>query len=940
MTEIVQVTSESTVVVQNTDTNVVEVTAAGPAGSAGPAGPAGSAGPGIATGGTSGQFLAKASNADYDTEWLDVSGVGTVTSVAATVPTGFTVGGSPITTTGTITIDFDTGYSLPTNSEQSNWDAAYSWGNHALAGYAHAGVNSDITALSGLTGSIENPTYVQMGSGSGTPLVAGRMWYDTTTGAWNFGMGGGNITQQVGEELFVYGKASAAITDSPLQIVYQTGTVGASGVITFAPTVPGITDGERIIGVATEPLALNATGRVTAFGVIHGVTTDGVAYGETWVDNDVIWYNPVTGNPTNIKPVAPNIKVQIGTIINAGAGGSGSVQVEIMHGSVLGGTDSNVQITTPATNNLLVYNGTYWANRLLAASDITTALNGTYSGALAITGQTSLAGTTGAEALRAVTTASAVNRLQVAGAVTTASPTLSAQGADTNIDLTISSKGGGAVTAAGRLHVNAPAASVAAWANAGVAIRQAATVWTDNTTPASGGITSACMNTFGPQTYAALNPGVTINNLYGTYFQAPLAGANVTAPSRFAIMADSILCLGGLTVNGGLQLGGSGGGTHVFGTGQTSAVIAIGGTSGTGNVLFGQSTASQTTSVQAGATASGSTKTLNMGTGGLAGSTTAITLGSATGTSTSTLLGTTYLGGAVGAESLRAVPVTSSVNFAQVLGSATGGGPTLAAAGADAAVDLNLNPKGTGSAKMTVASNNIGSGLYVQNAGGTGYLRFGTGASANFYPMILGVSAVSTLATGLSLQARAGSDTDTTSAVVVINPRNNAGTTAPAATQTAFGVDNFVTRVFSVMGGTSPVAVLGAPTNTSGIGGTLRTADMSGTDISAGNLALTGGRGTGTGTGGAITFSTAPAGTTGTALNAAVERLRITAGGDVHGAAGATTMASGFLRIPSASGAPTGVPAAIAGTVPLYYDAVNDKLYVYNGAWKASTAFV
>jgi hypothetical protein len=60
---------------------------------------------------------------------------GTVTSVAATVPTGFTVSGSPITSSGTLALGFDTGYSLPTTAKQTNWDTAYGWGNHASAGY-------------------------------------------------------------------------------------------------------------------------------------------------------------------------------------------------------------------------------------------------------------------------------------------------------------------------------------------------------------------------------------------------------------------------------------------------------------------------------------------------------------------------------------------------------------------------------------------------------------------------------------------------------------------------------------------------------------------------------------------------------------------------------------------------------------------------------------
>ena len=195
-------------------------------------------------------------------------------------------------------------------------------------------------------------------------VAAGRMWYDGTTGAWNLGMGNGNITQQVGEELFVYGKASAAVSDTNLQIVYQTGMVGSSGVVTFAPTVASITNGDLILGVTTEPVATNGFGRVTAFGVVHGIATNGTAYGETWADGDAIWYNPVTGNPTKTKPVAPNIKVQIGTVISAGPAGSGSFFVEVSHGSVLGGTDSNVQLTSVVDNQILQYyaTGGYWRN--------------------------------------------------------------------------------------------------------------------------------------------------------------------------------------------------------------------------------------------------------------------------------------------------------------------------------------------------------------------------------------------------------------------------------------------------------------------------------------------------------------------------------------------------------------------------------------------------
>jgi hypothetical protein len=200
------------------------------------------------------------------------------------------------------------------------------------------------------------------------PPVPGAMWWNTS-GTLNVKMGNNNITQQVGEEFFQYGKASAAISDVNLQLVYKTGVVGASGVITFAPTIAGIADTDLIIGIATEPLALNAFGRVTTLGTVNAINTSGSVYGEVWADNDDIWYNPVTGGLTKIKPVAPNVKLQVGTIINAGPGGSGSFSVKIAGSSILGGTDANVQFGTLVNGDSLVYDTTlgYWVNRQASA---------------------------------------------------------------------------------------------------------------------------------------------------------------------------------------------------------------------------------------------------------------------------------------------------------------------------------------------------------------------------------------------------------------------------------------------------------------------------------------------------------------------------------------------------------------------------------------------
>jgi len=324
-------------------------------------------------------------------------GTGTVTSVNVSGgTTGLTTSGGPVTTSGTITLagtlDVDNGGTGATTAS----------GARTNLGAAASGANSDITSMSGITGAISSPTYIQMGNGAATTLAAGRMWYNQTTGTWNMGMGGGAITQQVGEELYVYGKATATISgETILQAIYKTGVVGASGAITFAPTIAGITDIGAIIGVATEDIATNGFGRVTSFGVVRGINTTGATYGETWTDGTDIWYNPVTGGLTSTEPVAPNIKVQIGTVINAGPGGSGSFQVLLTPGSTLGGTDSNVQFSSLANNNLIQYDSAlqYWknvtpgsvtgvgsvANALTAGTGISYSVGTTYNGSVAVT---------------------------------------------------------------------------------------------------------------------------------------------------------------------------------------------------------------------------------------------------------------------------------------------------------------------------------------------------------------------------------------------------------------------------------------------------------------------------------------------------------------------------------------------------------------------------
>ena len=197
------------------------------------------------------------------------------------------------------------------------------------------------------------------------------------------------------------------------------------------------------------------------------------------------------------------------------------------------------------------------------------------------------------------------------------------------------------------------------------------------------------MNYFAPQTYAATNTSVSLLALYGTYFAAPLAGTNVSVASGFAyaIGADSAGISGTFNVTAGSKTVTltTTTGTITIGAANTTGTITIGSTNGTGTLALGLSTATQTTNIQAGATTSSNTKTINFGTGGLSGSTTTITIGATAGTSTTTLNGSTIATGTIQTQgyTVATLPAAGTVGrrahvtdatLPTFLGTLTGGG--------------------------------------------------------------------------------------------------------------------------------------------------------------------------------------------------------------------------------------------------------------------------
>lgn len=111
--------------------------------------------------------------------------VGTVTSIAVTVPTGLSVAGSPITSSGTIAITLQSGYSIPTTTKQTEWDSAYT---NRITSLTTTGSSGAATLISN---TLNIPNYTAAGLGAvptSRTLTINDVAYDLTANReWSVG---------------------------------------------------------------------------------------------------------------------------------------------------------------------------------------------------------------------------------------------------------------------------------------------------------------------------------------------------------------------------------------------------------------------------------------------------------------------------------------------------------------------------------------------------------------------------------------------------------------------------------------------------------------------------------------------------------------------------------------------------------------------------------
>lgn len=84
--------------------------------------------------------------------------------------------------------------------------------------------------------------------------------------------------------------------------------------------VPMIADGSvqpiYIVGVVTDDIPINATGRATWFGKVRNLNTTGNDVNEVWNEGDILYVSPtISGKLTKIKPTAPNLVISVAAIL-------------------------------------------------------------------------------------------------------------------------------------------------------------------------------------------------------------------------------------------------------------------------------------------------------------------------------------------------------------------------------------------------------------------------------------------------------------------------------------------------------------------------------------------------------------------------------------------------------------------------------------------------
>jgi len=201
-----------------------------------------------------------------------------------------------------------------------------------------------------------------------TSYVEGDMTEETGTSYWDVNeetitdVLTNGVRLQRGHEIYfdVLNQTGSTLING--KVAKFAGAVGASGKLKAAYAIAdGSMPPEYTMGIFTQDITNGDQGKVTWFGKVRGIQTNGANYGETWVDGDILYLSTDSlGGLTKNKPNAPYPAIQVAAVIKAHAT-MGTLQVRpsfplrLQDLSDVNGTPLNSSGQIPVWNNTNQY---------------------------------------------------------------------------------------------------------------------------------------------------------------------------------------------------------------------------------------------------------------------------------------------------------------------------------------------------------------------------------------------------------------------------------------------------------------------------------------------------------------------------------------------------------------------------------------------------------
>ena len=212
--------------------------------------------------------------------------------------------------------------------------------------WAIAGANDNITSMTGITGGIYSPDFIQFDTGASVTNAAGRLYWDSTQQTLTVGLNA-NIAADVGQTLYAYVTNDESVTITKGQPVYMYAAAGDRVSVKLAYNTSDTTSG-KTLGVCAENIAAGQAGMVLCQGVQDGLDLSAYSPGDT------LYLGATAGTLTSTKPYAPNHLVYIGVVERANMG-NGRLYVRVQNGYELDELH-NVSAQSPSNGQTLIYN--------------------------------------------------------------------------------------------------------------------------------------------------------------------------------------------------------------------------------------------------------------------------------------------------------------------------------------------------------------------------------------------------------------------------------------------------------------------------------------------------------------------------------------------------------------------------------------------------------